>query len=42
MKEIIVAEDDQGILDAVRLILESEGYKVQLFSNGKAILENLF
>jgi DNA-binding response OmpR family regulator len=35
----MIADDDPGILDAVGLILEFEGYKVQSTLNGLTILD---
>ncbi|WP_295667500.1 response regulator [uncultured Mucilaginibacter sp.] len=37
-KRIMIADDDPGILDAVGLILEFEGYEVHSTLNGSAIL----
>jgi DNA-binding response OmpR family regulator len=37
MKKILIADDDQGILDATRLILEYEGYKVQVVCDGDSV-----
>jgi DNA-binding response OmpR family regulator len=34
---ILIAEDDTSILEAIRLILEDEGYEVATTANGKAI-----
>lgn len=38
-KKIIVADDDPAILDAIRLMLEFEGYDVECFPNGNGLLE---
>jgi len=38
MKRIMIADDDPGILDAVGIILEFEGYQVQSTLNGSALL----
>lgn len=38
-KKIIVADDDPAILDAIRLMLEFEGYDVECFPNGKGLLD---
>ncbi|MGH7204535.1 MAG: response regulator [Candidatus Levyibacteriota bacterium] len=39
-KKILVVDDDEGILEAIEALLESEGYEVTLNANGE-ILENL-
>jgi DNA-binding response OmpR family regulator len=36
-KRILVADDDPGILDAVKLMLEEEGYIVDTTLNGRTI-----
>lgn len=41
-QHIILTDDDSGIQDAVRLILERAGYEVTIFSNGDALLSNSF
>ena len=38
---ILVIEDDFGIQDSIKLILESEGYKVSLANNGKEAMDQL-
>ena len=38
-KKIIVADDDPAILDAIRLMLEFEGYDVECFPNGNGLLD---
>lgn len=40
MKKILVVDDDDGILDAMQVMLESEGYEVETSLDGE-ILENL-
>ena len=42
MKQIIIADDDAGLRDIFRLILNRAGYSVTLFSNGESILNNEF
>lgn len=37
-KKIIVADDDPAILDAIRLMLEFEGYDVECYPNGNGLL----
>jgi DNA-binding response OmpR family regulator len=41
-KKILVADDDPGIQDIFRLILEREGFEVQMIPNGNQILKNQF
>ncbi|MGV8879747.1 MAG: response regulator [Sphingobacteriaceae bacterium] len=38
-KRIIIADDDPGILDAIGLMLEYEGYDVSTTLNGATLLE---
>ncbi len=38
MKKITFADDDPGILDAVGMLLEMEGYQVRAISNGQHLL----
>jgi CheY-like chemotaxis protein len=40
MKNILVTEDDPGLQDIYRIILEKAGYKVTILSNGMDILNN--
>jgi DNA-binding response OmpR family regulator len=40
VKKVILIEDDPGIQDAVRLILELDNHDVEIFPNGLPILEN--
>jgi len=40
MKKIVLADDDPGIQDAAKLILERAGYEVTLLSNGDSLLED--
>ena len=40
-RKILIVDDDLDILEVVGLILESEGYEVQLMSNGQQIFENI-
>ncbi|MES2704203.1 MAG: response regulator [Bacteroidota bacterium] len=39
MKHIVLVEDDAGIQDAAKTILERAGYRVTLYANGDALLE---
>lgn len=41
MRKILAVDDDNDILDILRIILEDEGYEVETLSNGKNILDNL-
>ena len=38
-KKILIVDDNEGILDAITLILEDEGYIVQTISDGKKVLD---
>ncbi len=38
-KTIMIADDDPGIVDAVEMLLEFEGYKVRSTLNGSDVLE---
>jgi CheY-like chemotaxis protein len=40
MKTIIIAEDDPSIQDAAKMILETDGYKIVVYSNGDPIINN--
>lgn len=40
-KTILVVEDDEGIRETLRLVIELEGYQVQTATNGKDALEKL-
>ncbi len=40
MKKILVIDDDEGIKDALKAILESEGFQVDLASNEKTLLSS--
>jgi len=40
MKSILVVEDDTGISDAIKLILEADGYRVVLIPNANPIFKN--
>jgi CheY-like chemotaxis protein len=44
LKKIMIADDDPGILDAIGIVLEYEGYEVQSTPNGAVLLtmENEF
>jgi DNA-binding response OmpR family regulator len=37
VKKIFVCDDDEGILDIVKIILENKGYEVNVTSSGKGI-----
>jgi DNA-binding response OmpR family regulator len=37
MKNILVVDDDEGILEAVQLVLEMEGYQVQTSLDGSSL-----
>lgn len=38
-KKILIADDDQGIVDAVQMMLEFSGYDVAFTYNGKDVME---
>jgi DNA-binding response OmpR family regulator len=38
-KKIMIADDDPGILDAIEMLLEFEGYDVTSTANGSTVLE---
>jgi CheY-like chemotaxis protein len=38
LKKIMIADDDPGILDAIGIMLEFEGYEVQSTLNGSSLL----
>lgn len=40
-KYILIADDDQHILDITRILLTSEGYDVLCVSDGKQVIENI-
>lgn len=40
VKRILVADDDPGIQDIFKIILESAGYTVEIISNGENILRD--
>lgn len=42
MKTIIIIDDEQAICDAIRLIFGFDGYRVQSFPTGKALLNHEF
>ncbi|MEP6683842.1 MAG: response regulator [Parafilimonas sp.] len=42
MKQIIIVDDDAGIRDIFRLILQRAGYNVILYANGDVLMGNQF
>ena len=40
MKKILVTDDDPGLQDIYKIILEKAGYKVMILPDGRDILEN--
>jgi DNA-binding response OmpR family regulator len=42
MKKILVADDDPGIQDVFKIILERAGYDVEVISNGQEVLNNRY
>ena len=41
MKKILVVDDDESILDAVSLVLEDEGYRVETIQKGQETYEKV-
>jgi CheY-like chemotaxis protein len=41
MKKILVVDDDEGILEVVQIVLESEGYLVQICRNGACLKQQV-
>lgn len=41
MKKILIVDDDKGILDALHLILESEGYFVKTATSSKETFQSI-
>lgn len=39
MRKILAVDDDNDILDVIRIILEDEGYEVATLTNGKNIID---
>lgn len=42
MKQIIIAEDDPGMRDIFKLILERSGYNVTIYTNGELLMKGEF
>jgi DNA-binding response OmpR family regulator len=40
-KKVLVVDDDNDILDVIRIILEDEGYEVSTLDNAKNVLDEL-
>jgi DNA-binding response OmpR family regulator len=40
-KKVLVVDDENDILDVIRIILEDEGYDVTTLNNGRNILEEI-
>lgn len=40
-KKVLVVDDDNDILDVIRIILEDEGYEVSTLDNGREVPEEL-
>lgn len=40
-KKVLVVDDDNDILDVIRIILEDEGYEVSTLDNGREVLEEV-
>jgi DNA-binding response OmpR family regulator len=41
VKKVLVVDDDNDILDVIRIILEDEGYVVSTLNNARGIIEEL-
>lgn len=41
MRKILVCDDDEGISEVIKVILEGSGYQVNILNNGKAILKKV-
>jgi len=41
MKKILVCDDDEGIAEVMRIMLEGAGYTVNVLSNGKSIQKKI-
>lgn len=41
-KEIIIVDDDEGIRDIFKLVLERAGYKVTLYADGEKLMNDDF
>ena len=41
MRKILAVDDDNDILDVIRIILEDEGYEVATLTNGKDIINSI-
>lgn len=39
MKKVLICDDDEGILEATKILLNQSGYDVELISDGKDILK---
>jgi DNA-binding response OmpR family regulator len=41
-KKILLCDDDEGIVEVIKIILEENGYEVKPFMNGKGIEKKVF
>ena len=41
MKRIMICDDDAGILEVTKIILETNGYSVEALNNGRAIVNRV-
>jgi two-component system phosphate regulon response regulator PhoB len=41
VKRILVCDDDAGILEVTKIILETNGYQVETLDNGKSIIKKV-
>ncbi len=40
-KKVLICDDDEGILEVMKIILEEDGIEVKLLSNGKAFIKKV-
>lgn len=40
-KKVLVCDDDPGILEVTKIILETSGYRVETVNTGRAIIKNV-
>lgn len=41
MKKVLICDDDEGIIEIIKIMLEEAGYRVLTLSSGKAILKKV-
>lgn len=40
-RKVLICDDDQGILEVTKIILENNGYEVETLDNGRAIVKHV-